>query len=73
MAVEGDGVQGYLVAGAAAGAGSGMMARGRVNVPAVFEGREILLCWKGEEETIGYWHEVESGYAGRKPVGMLAR
>jgi hypothetical protein len=46
-------------------------ARGLLDFPAVYEGREILLCWKGDEETIGYWHEAEAGFAGRKPVGLL--
>jgi hypothetical protein len=45
--------------------------RGLLDFPAVHEGREILLCWKGDEDTIAYWHEVEAGFAGRKPVGLL--
>jgi hypothetical protein len=42
-----------------------------LDFPAMHEGREILLCWKGDEETIAYWHEVQGGYGGRKPVGVL--
>ena len=42
-----------------------------LDFPALHEGREVLLCWKADEETITHWHENEAGYAGRKPVGML--
>jgi hypothetical protein len=45
--------------------------RALLDFPAKHEGREVLLCWKADEETITHWHEVEGGYAGRKPVSML--
>ena len=35
------------------------------------QGRDICLCWKLGEERIAYWHEMESGFAGRKPVALL--
>jgi hypothetical protein len=35
------------------------------------QGREIYLCWKLGEETIGYFHEMSAGFAGRIPVSML--
>jgi hypothetical protein len=35
------------------------------------QGREIYLCWKLGEETIGYFHEMTTGFAGRIPVSML--
>lgn len=34
-------------------------------------GRYIWLCWKEDEETIMYWHELSEGFAGRKPVEEL--
>lgn len=34
-------------------------------------GHDVCLCWKLGEEHIGYWHEVNSGFAGRQPVSML--
>ncbi|RLJ71339.1 hypothetical protein BCF55_1638 [Hydrogenivirga caldilitoris] len=35
------------------------------------EGRYIWLCWKEDEETIMFWHELNDGFAGRKPVDYL--
>ena len=35
------------------------------------EGRDIYLCWKLGEEKITHWHELNAGFAGRKPVAML--
>ena len=35
------------------------------------EGRDVYLCWKLGEDAIGYWHELDAGFAGRKPVALL--
>ena len=35
------------------------------------ERRDVYLCWKLGEESIGYWHEIQSGYAGRQPIATL--
>jgi hypothetical protein len=35
------------------------------------QGREVNLCWKLGEETIGYFHELSAGFAGRIPVSKL--
>jgi hypothetical protein len=37
------------------------------------EGRDICLCWKLGEDQIEYWHELNSGYAGRQAVALLAQ
>jgi hypothetical protein len=42
--------------------------QGLVDFPASRRGEEILLCWRLGEKKIGYWHAVESGYAGRRPI-----
>jgi hypothetical protein len=34
-------------------------------------GHDVCLCWKLGEETIGYWHEIQTGFAGRQPVSIL--
>jgi len=38
-----------------------------------FEGHDIFLCWNLGEKQIKFWHEVESGYEGRKPILDLTR
>ena len=32
---------------------------------------DVCLCWKLGEERIGYWHELDAGFAGRQPVSTL--
>ena len=39
---------------------------GLVDFPARREGRLVYLCWRLGEERVGYWHEVDSGFGGRK-------
>ena len=41
---------------------------GLIDFPALIEGRPVLLCWKLGEESIGYYHNYEDGFAGRKPL-----
>ena len=41
---------------------------GLVDFPALASGRPIWLCWKLGEDDIAYWHELEAGIAGRKPL-----
>ena len=35
------------------------------------KGRDVCLCWKLGEEKIEYWHEIQTGFAGRQPVATL--
>lgn len=35
------------------------------------DGREIFLCWRFGEKEVGWWHDLESGSAGRRPVSEL--
>ena len=42
--------------------------RGLVDFPALREGEEILLCWQVGEDEVAYWHGLEEGFAGRKPL-----
>ena len=41
---------------------------GLVDFPSRRGGEEVYLCWKLGEERIGYWHGIEEGFAGRKPL-----
>jgi hypothetical protein len=45
--------------------------RGLLDFPALRDGEEILLCWHVGEDDIRYWHGVEEGFAGRKPLDDL--
>ncbi len=40
--------------------------RGLIDFPSLREGREIFLCWEKDEDDIEFWHDLESGYAGRE-------
>ena len=42
--------------------------RGLVDFPAVLAGREVFLCWEQDEEDIEFWHDLDTGYAGREPL-----
>lgn len=41
---------------------------GLVDFPAIIEGQEVLLCWRSDEETIKFYHDMDSGFAGRKKI-----
>jgi len=41
---------------------------GLLDFSALKDGREVYLCWQYGEGEIAYWHEVDDGYAGRKPI-----
>jgi hypothetical protein len=28
----------------------------------------VYLCWRVREARIGHWHEIDEGYAGRRPL-----
>jgi len=46
---------------------------GLVDFPALINGKEVLLCWRSDEEEIKYYHDIDTGYTGRKliPVELL--
>lgn len=41
---------------------------GLVDFPYKLNGRDVCLCWKEGEDRISHWHELETGYSGRKPI-----
>jgi hypothetical protein len=43
--------------------------RGLVDFPAILDGREVYLCWQLGEDSLGFWHELDAGFAERQPLG----
>jgi hypothetical protein len=41
---------------------------GLVDFPSRRGDEEVYLCWKLGEARIGYWHGIEEGFSGRKPL-----
>ena len=41
---------------------------GLVDFPATRDGRDVLLCWRLGEDEIGFWHGLDEGFSGRKPL-----
>jgi hypothetical protein len=35
------------------------------------KGHDVCLCWRLGEERVNFFHEMESGFSGRQPVGVL--
>ena len=43
-------------------------AGGLVDFPALHQGRRVWLCWRLDEPVVAHWHELDAGFAGRKPL-----
>lgn len=41
---------------------------GLLDFPCAVDDEVVLLCWKYGEEKIEYWHGMEEGFKGRKPI-----
>ena len=41
---------------------------GLLDFLALRDGVAVYLCWRYDEPRIGFWHPIESGYAGRQPL-----
>lgn len=41
---------------------------GLIDFPTFFGGDEVYLCWKLGESGIQFWHGVQEGFGGRKPI-----
>ncbi len=42
-----------------------------VDFPVVHDGREVLLCWLEGDRELTWYHEIEHGFAGRRPIADL--
>jgi hypothetical protein len=54
----------------AAGAEIKSLEEGLLDFPAKRGDEDVLLCWKLGEDEIRYWHGVDEGFAGRKPLPL---
>jgi hypothetical protein len=43
---------------------------GLVDFPARREGVDVLLCWRLGEDEVGFWHGLEEGFSGRRPLPL---
>ena len=41
---------------------------GLLDFPAVRDGQAIYLCWRLGEEDIAFYHGVDEGFSGRRPL-----
>jgi len=44
---------------------------GLVDFPALVSGRPVWLCWQRGETAIDWWHGLDSGFSGRRPLAEL--
>jgi hypothetical protein len=54
----------------AAGAEVKSLEEGLLDFPARRGDEIVLLCWKLGEDEIHYWHRVDEGFGGRKPLPL---
>jgi hypothetical protein len=52
--------------------GQGILLRdidsGLVDFPGERDGQPVFLCWKLGEDEVGYWHPIDTGFSGRRPL-----
>ncbi len=41
---------------------------GLVDFPSIIDGETVMLCWRSDEPNLQYYHGVEDGFMGRKPI-----
>jgi hypothetical protein len=41
---------------------------GLVDFPSKMDGKVVLLCWRLGEPEVLFWHDLETGFAGRQPL-----
>ncbi len=44
---------------------------GLIDFPCWIGDREVYLCWRLGEPEVAYWHELDSGFAGRRRVSGI--
>ena len=43
---------------------------GLIDFPALRKGETVLLCWQLGEDEIAFWHRIDDGFAGRRPLPL---
>jgi hypothetical protein len=41
---------------------------GLVDFPAEIDGETVFLCWKSDESGLSWYHPVDEGFQGRRPI-----
>jgi len=44
--------------------------QGLVDFPAQWGDEDVLLCWRLGEDEIGFWHGLDEGFSGRRPLPL---
>ena len=42
--------------------------QGLIDFPCILGTGVVFLCWRLGEQTVGHWHRIEDGFAGRRPL-----
>ena len=42
--------------------------QGLIDFRSLRDGREVYLCWRLGEGRLAYWHELNTGFQGRRPL-----
>ena len=42
--------------------------KGLVDFPGEIDGESVLWCWRSDKESLAWYHDHESGFAGRAPI-----
>jgi hypothetical protein len=45
---------------------------GLADFPALVNGRQVWLCWQLGEDEVHFWHDLTSGFGGRRPLIELS-
>lgn len=51
----------------------GGIEHGLVDFPTTLDGRWVYLCWQDGEPEVGFWHELDGGYRGRREITVGER
>jgi hypothetical protein len=41
---------------------------GLLDFPTLYRNEEVYLCWRLGEDGIRFWHQIDAGFRGRKPI-----